>query len=159
MGLSIGRVTGQTTGTYKGLENVRLLQVELFGESPQTVVWIGPSGEESAPIINQWVYVRKVGADKYASEFVSQLSTTLQAGEKELYSFNESGKFARLKMKLDGSVGIKNEVEAIDFLTAFTAYNTAVKNIVDSSGDTVNAASKTALDTALADVLKVISGV
>lgn len=159
MGLRIGKVAGQTTGTYKGVDNVRTLQVELFGDNPETVIDFNQGGEDSAPVNGDLVIIREIGSDKYAASIKDSLALVSVSGEREFYSRDDSNKFARLKLKLDGSVGIKNEKESLDFLTVFTAYNTAIKNIVTSDSATINAASQTALDNALADVLKVISGI
>ena len=159
MGLSIVNITGQTTGTYKGVENVRLLQVELVGDNPETIVFLDTSGEDTAPVNGDLVIVRTLGADKYVLDISDRLPLVSVAGEKEFYSRDDSGKFARLKLKIDGSVGIKNEVQSLDFLTVFTAYNAAVKAIVTSDAATISAGSQTALDAARDNVLKVISGI
>lgn len=155
----IGQVTGQEVKTYKGVDNIRVLQVALFGASPESVVYINTSGEDTAPVNGDFVIVRELGADKYTFGVKDLLLTSLQAGEKELYSRDDSQKFARLKMKLDGSVGIKNETQGIDFLIAFTAFSDAVKAIVTSDSATVNSASQTAIENAKLEVLKVISGI
>ena len=157
MGKKVGIVTGQEVKTYKGVDNTRVLQVALYGQNPESVVYINNSGEDTAPVNGAYVVVREIADDKYTFGIRDLLPLESDPGEKEFYSYDDSGKLARLKLKLDGSVGIKNETEGVDFLTAFTAYNLAIKNIVDTGGDSVNPAIKTALDNALADVLKFIS--
>ena len=107
MGLNIGKVVGQTVGTYKGVDNIRTLQVELFGGSPETVVYMNNAGEDTAPVNGDLVIVREVGADKYTFGIKDSLLPSALDGEKRIYSRDSNGAIAALiHLKADGSIDI-----------------------------------------------------
>ncbi len=101
----IGQVTGQEVKTYKGVDNVRVLQVALFGANPESVVYMNTSGEDTAPMNGDMVIVRELGADKYTFGIKDLVLPESEPGEKRFYSRDSDGNvIAALHLKSDGSI-------------------------------------------------------
>lgn len=161
--LRTGNITDISIGKYPGgTDTVRILTVQVTSvDDIQTVEHVTESGVDSAPVVGDKVLVELVGESSYkVSHSTGDLIDPVSLpGEKEFYSHDKDSKKARIKLNLDGSTGIKNEISGLDFATEMTKYNTAVKAIVTTDGASVNGASQTALDVALADLLKIVGAV
>lgn len=96
----IGTVTGQEIKKNRdGSIAVRLLQVQVSNESDiQTVQYMGPAGEDSAPINGDKVQIFSVGpAFKFAMSVEDQGNpANVDEGEKQLYSRDSNGAVAAL---------------------------------------------------------------
>ncbi|NIA28343.1 MAG: hypothetical protein GWP06_00345 [Actinobacteria bacterium] len=162
MGVNVGQVTGQEIGTYRGLENVRMLQVELLGSNPDTVLFFNVSGEDTAPANGDMVIVRNMGGFRMTLGTKDPILQVSNAGEKEFYSHAAGVKLARLKLNIDGSVGIKNQISGIDFATAMTELIDEIKALTTFGSPTnhvVTAASKALIQVKLIQLLTVVKGI
>lgn len=164
--LRTGNITDISIGKYPGgTDTVRILTVQVTSVADiATVEHVTESGADSSPVVGDKVLVELVGESSYkVSHSTGDLIDPVSLpGEKEFYSHDDENKFARLKLNLDGSIGIKNEVESLDYSETMTALVDAIKNIATTGSPTshvLTAGSKTALDDALADVLKIFKGI
>lgn len=164
--LRTGKITGISIGKYPGgTDTVRILKVQVTHvDDVQTVEHVTESGVDSSPAVGDKVLLELVGSGSYkVSQSTGDKITPVSApGEKEFYSHDATAKKARLKLNIDGSIGIKNEAESLDYEGTMTALVDAIKNIAtfgSPASHVLTASSKTALDDALVDVLKIFKGI
>lgn len=128
MGINVGQVTGQRIGNYKGLTNVRLLQVNLLGDSADTVLFFNVSGEDTAPVNGDMVCVLDNGSFRIAFAIWDLLAAAATAGEKRLYSRDSGGaEQATVVLKPDGQLELNGTG---DFAVRYTQLNMILQQLV-----------------------------
>lgn len=143
----IGTIKGQEIKKNRdGSIAVRLLQVQISNESDmQTVQYMGPAGEDSAPINNDLVQIFSIGpAFKFAVSVEDQGNPAIMDdGEKQLYSRDSNGAIAALinfmangDLELNGVADNAIRFAALDtqLQLLVTAINTALAGKLDGSG-------------------------
>ena len=127
MGINIGTVTGQRIGDYKGFSNIRLLEVDLLGDSADTVLWLNITGEDSAPVNGDMVVVFDFGAFRFSVAAWDLIAAVAAEGERRFYSRDSAGaEQATLNLKDDGQMELNGTG---DFAVRFTALETAFNQL------------------------------
>ena len=104
-----GIVVGQSIGPYRGSPvDLRLLQVQLLGDSPETVVWYNGTGEDTAPVNGDLVVVFDLGGGfKITMGTKDQIVAAVSDGEKKVYSRDAAGVVvATMYLKDDGTIQV-----------------------------------------------------
>lgn len=113
MGIKTGIVVGQEIKEYRGSQTpVRVLNVQLLGESPEQVVWLNVVGDDTAPVNGDEVVVFEVAKNyKVTLGTKDQIVAAVASGEKKLYSRNADGNvISSIYLKDDGTI----EAESFD---------------------------------------------
>ena len=144
MGLTVGIVTGQSIEAYRGGDTVRMLQVQLLGDFPETIEWFDIAGEDTAPVNGDKVIVLELSRNyKIAVATKDLITAAVNAGERKFYSRDSAGVIkSTIYLKEDGTIEINgNATTAVKFeplntqLQAFvTALNAALGTKADGSG-------------------------
>lgn len=127
MGQTIGIVTGQSIEAYRGGDIVRMLQVQLLGDFPETVEWFDITGEDTAPVNGDKVIIKEVAPNyKIAVATKDLVTAAVNAGERKFYSRDSVGNVqATIYLKDDGTVeinvGSNHAVQYESLLTEFNA--------------------------------------
>lgn len=136
MGIQIGQVIGQRIGNYKSFENIRLLEVNLLGDFPDTVLFIN-IGEDSAPVNGDMVIVFDMMSFRFAVAAWDLITAVASAGERHFYSRNSSGaKQAILNLKDDGQIELNGTG---DFAVRFNELETAFNQLKTDYDNLLNA--------------------
>lgn len=106
MGMSIGKVVGQSIESYRGLPATRMIEVQLLGESPETVEWINVTGEDTAPVNGDKVIVFNLGSGyKITLGTKDQIVAAVASGDKKLYARSNSDTISvYLHLRADGKI-------------------------------------------------------
>lgn len=118
MGLTVGIITGQTIEAYRGGDTVRMLQVQLLGDNPETVEWFDITGEDTAPVNGDKVVILEVARNyKIAVATKDLITAAVNAGERKFYSRNAAGAIlATIYLKDDGTIEINgNTTTAVKY--------------------------------------------
>lgn len=146
----IGTVKGHEIGkNLDGDRDVVLLQVQLSDiEDVQTVELYSQSGMDFIPPLESTVIVTELRNNwKIGIATKDIIMPVATGGEYEIYSSDSGAKKARIKLKTNGLVLFKNDVE--DLKTLMNDLITEIKNIITTGSPTthtVAAASKILLD-------------
>ena len=133
----IGTVTGQEVKKNRdGSIAVRLLQVQISNESDiQTVQYMGPAGEDSAPINGDKVQIFSIGpAFQFAIAVEDQNNVaSMPAGEKKLYSRDSAGAIAAfISFLAGGNLELNgNDKSAVRYQDLQTQFD-ELKGVVNS---------------------------
>ena len=123
MGINVGQVVGQRIGNFKELENVRLLEVDLLGDSADTVLYLNKPGEDTAPVNGDLVLVIDYGSFRVAMNIWDTLAAAAASGERKIYSRDSGGAVAAfINLLADGQMELNGTG---DFAVRFTALETA----------------------------------
>lgn len=144
MGLTIGKVVGQSIGTYKGLDNLRLLQVELFDDSPETIVFFDVSGTDTAPVNDDMVIIHDIGGG-FKITLGTRDPTILVSldGEKRIYSRDSDGNIvATIYLKQDGTLQIDTDIDLIANVGGDLNATISGSTIIESIGNITSTAPK-----------------
>lgn len=125
MGIYTGIVKGQTIASYRGSPNVRLLQVQLLGDNPETVEFINVTGEDTAPSNGDRVVVFDVaGGYKVTLGSKSLITEAVLQGEKKLYSHLNGSLKAFIYFLNNGNLELNGNADfAVRFNELQTAFN------------------------------------
>jgi hypothetical protein len=140
MGLTIGYITGQSVEAYRGGDTVRMLQVQLLGDSPETIEWFDITGEDTAPINGDKVVILEVAKNyKIAVATKDLIVAAVNAGEKKFYSRDSTGAVqATIYLKDDGNVqlngGLNHAVQYEALLIEFNKLKATVNTHVHTGG-------------------------
>ena len=138
--MTIGFVTGQSVEAYRGGDTVRMLQVQLLGDSPETVEWFDITGEDTAPVNGDKVVILQVAKNyKIAVATKDLIVAAVNAGERKFYSRDSTGAIqATIYLKDDGNIelngGINHAVQYEALLVAFNLLKTTVNTHVHTGG-------------------------
>lgn len=166
MGLTVGVVTGQNITDYRGGDTVRMLQVQLLGDNPETVEWFDITGEDTAPVNGDKVVILEIARNyKIAVATKDLITAAVSAGERKFYSRDSNGAVqAIIYLKNDGSIELNSGSDwAVQFTalqTAFnelkTAFNTHLHTGVTSGGASTGTTTiPSAADISLAKINKI----
>jgi hypothetical protein len=127
MGINIGQVSGQRIGDFKGLENIRLLEVDLLGDSADTVLLLNICGDDTAPVVGDMVVVFDFGSFRFSVAIWDLVAAAANTGDKKLYSRDSGGSIAAtLNLLNSGQLELNGSG---DFAVRYTALEAAFNQL------------------------------